>query len=322
MRLGVLLILLMEKMNETIRIEHKRKKHNHKRNIFSIVSLRNPKHRNIVVAATIADHPIAFHGWGVSGVGKRVDNKADYNFFWSFKKGRLPSSKIPLMELPEIAINYIDWKAVHPDYQFLRNPQKLIKLWKSRHPFHVIFPYKIASNSLSEAVVAPAFDPLVSSDISVPTFCLFWIEDPDLIEFMKLIKQNAPYVQIGVSSLNDSKETPPFNSKELIEYLKLKNITHFKLIVEDPLMEELDIASSHTQLAIPLVGQTPEWIVKRQGSISSEIFHKHTGFPVKVNEHARIASMKPRSAEDLNKIINLAAKRLHTRHRQLHSSRV
>lgn len=252
-------------------------------NFVSILSFRDWRHRDRVVAELAADKPIAFHGWGVSGIGKRVDPLSDDLAFWTYKEGRPLGSKIPLLEPPQYAVHHIDWEKVHADYRYLENPSRLASIWDSSMPFHVIFPYNRDTDTLSSSVVTPAFDPEVAPNVPVPTICIFWVKDPALSHLVKGVKKVSPGAQIGVSSLNKMKHSPKFNTDELVEYLQTARISFYKVLVEDPLLEPLDIASSHSQFAIPLKGDKPLWKVKRIGSMSPFAFADRTGFDIDVS---------------------------------------
>lgn len=280
--------------------------------VAQVASLRNPRHRNFVVAQVVADRPIAFHGWGVSGVAKRVDVLSEHHAFWLYKEGRPTGAKIPLLEPPQYAVSHIDWEQVHPDFRYLECPHKLRELWEDVVPFHIIFPYRQDTMSLSDAVITPAFDPDVAPNTPVPTICVFWVEDPALKQFIKTVKHLDGHAQIGVSSLNDSKEAPPYNTPDLVEYLKRKKIEFYRVIVEDPLLEALPIASSHSQFVIPLKGEEPVWRTKRKGSLSPEAFSGLTGFDIDKESAltARVASRRADPAVDLDPVTFEAARRI------------
>jgi len=273
----------------------------------SIVNFRNPRHLNRVVSQLVGDNIIAFAGWGVEGMGRRVDRLSNFQEFWEKKSGRPTSSKVPLMEPPVDAVEHVDWKSVHPAFRHLQDPAAFRRIWGGGYPFHVIAPYA-DQGSLTEAVVTPAFDPDVAKTTPVPTVSFFWMKDPALDKLICEVKKQDPAAQIGVSSLNDRRETPPFNTSELIEYLQVKKNTGYRLIVEDPLLEKFDIASSHSQFAMPLIDQEPAWQMIRRGSLSPNGFQRATGFDVIVPDDIRVAARRAPEDEDLDFKLNQAAK--------------
>ena len=275
-----------------------------------LLSFRNRHHRGPIVEELLSDSPIAFHGWGVSGVCGRVDRQSQFNKFWELKEGRPPGSKVPLLEPPKSATQHIDWRAVHKDFRYLEDPHALKRLWSSRLPFHLIFPYNTSIRSLSEAVVTPAFDPIVAPDVPVPTICLFWIGDPAMETMVKDVKNENSSAQLGVSSLNESHEIPSFNTRDLIAYLRDRQIYRYNIVVEDPILESLDIASSHSQIVVPLVGEEPVWLMKRRGSLSAKGFSKATGFKATEVENVRVASRKVNPKDNLDDKLVESAKRI------------
>ncbi len=276
----------------------------------SVLSFRERHHLPQVVSALLADDPVAFHGWGVSGVCGRVDRDSHFQKFWSLKQGRAPGSKIPLLEPPEEVVRHVDWPRVHPAYRYLQDPSALRRVWNGIVPFHLIFPYRMEGDSLSEAVVTPAFDPEVASSTPVPTVCFFWIDDPALVRLVRRVKASNPRVQLGVSSLNDPKQTPPFNTPELIAYLKSRGIGRYDIVIEDPVVEPVGIASSHSQFTAPLVGEDPVWVMKRRGSLSAHGFTARTGFPVAGAESAKVAARQAPPERDLDREVRECAGRI------------
>lgn len=275
---------------------------------IAVVSFRDPRHLDLVVDYTMSDKPFAFHGWGVMGAGKRVDKKSN---FWGhhlmLKKGRSLGSKIPLLEPPEYAVKHIDWNAVHPSLQYLKDPKEFAKLWSSGRPFHIIAPYNAKGDTLTPAVVTSAYDKEVASHTSVYTVCIFWINDPALVEFMKRVKKIDYQIQIGVTSLNDPGQLPDFFTDKLIETFKKNGVTLYDLVVEDPLLEPLQIASSHSQFALPLKDQLePVFTVKRKGSLSPAEFSRLTGFKVVGKDDAPIAAHLEQDGDYDEKMTHLA----------------
>ncbi|GEM_PF-1137914 len=275
-----------------------------------VLSFRDRRHLRPIAKMLLDDDPVAFHGWGVSGVCGRVDAASGFQKFWILKSGRPPGSKIPLLEPPEEIVRHVDWEAVHPAYRYLRDPNRLKKVWKGAVPFHLIFPYNAKGSSLSDAVVTPAFDPEVAPRTPAPTACFFWIDDPSLVRLVREVKAKDVTVQLGVSSLNDPGQIPPFNTEELLGYLKERRIGRYAFVVEDPVVEPLDIASSHSQFVVPLDGEEPVWTVKRIGSLSPAAFARRTGFRVAVPEAVRVAARRAPVEANLDALVEECARRI------------
>ena len=278
--------------------------------VVQVLSFRDRRHLPLVVDALLADAPVAFHGWGVSGVCGRVDVASQFQKFWSLKQGRPPGSKIPLLEPPEEVVGHVDWDKVHPAYRYLRDPASLRKVWRGTVPFHLILPYRAEGGTLSDAVVTPAFDPDVAPHTPVPTACFFWIDDPALVRLVREVKSTIPGVQLGVSSLNDPGQPPPFDTRDLLAYLKSRAIDRYDIVIEDPVVEPVGIASSHSQFMVPLEGEEPVWTMKRRGSVSAQGFTRHTGFPVVGAETARVAARQAPPERDLDAEVEECARRI------------
>lgn len=278
--------------------------------LIPLLSFRERKHEDLILQTLLVDNPVAFHGWGVSGVCGRVDEDSNFLKFWELKRGRLPGSKIPLLEPPEYIADHVDWNSVHPNFRFLRETRGQKSLWRATLPFHLIFPYQENGNSLSKAVVTPAYDQEVASDIPVPTVCFFWAADPALKHLVQRLKKEDSRIQLGVSSLNQPGEIPPFKTEDLIDYLVKGGITDYDVIISDPLLEPLDIASSHSQFKVPLVEEEPVWTMMRRGSLSAQYFERYTHTPVKEHKNMKIAARKHTPDVNLDKKLEQAIKRI------------
>ncbi len=276
----------------------------------SVLSFRDRHDLRLVVDALLADAPVAFHGWGVTGVCGRVDRGSHFQKFWSLKEGRAPESKIPLLEPPEEVVRHVDWEKVHAAYRYLRDPAALRRVWRGIVPFHLIFPTREEGDTLSEAVVTPPFDPDVALHTPAPTACFFWIDDPALVRLVREVKGRNREVQLGVSSLNDPGQVPPFNTKDLLAYLKNRAIGKYDIVIEDPVVEPVGIASSHSQFVAPLEWEKPVWVMKRRGSLSAAGFTKRTGFPVVGAESAKVAARQGPPELDLDAEVEECARRI------------
>lgn len=267
---------------------------------FQILNFRNPKHLLTAATHLEADQNVAFSGWGVMGYGRRVDFLSNYQEFWELKTGRASGSKVPLLEPAGYAVEHVDWDQIHAHFRYLQNPRALRRLWHSALPFHIILPYNKAGRTLTEAVVTNAFDPDVAPTTPVPTFCLFGMEDPAIVKLLDYLKRFDPNIQIGVTSLNETGEKPSFNTPELLNYFRDKHKITTRIIIEDPLVEPIDIASSHSQFVAPLKDQKPVWQMIRRGSVSPEIFERTTGFTVEYAEDVKVAARRVSNTENLD----------------------
>ena len=240
------------------------------------------------IAEQIADGAqMALFGgvWGgFKGVKRGVQNEG---FFMRVKPGRPKEAKVAMMVPPSDATQLVDWSLVHPEFQYLRDYERFRDLWSANEAYlHIIAPIKPSLRTLPEIFETtpedfrsryPNLDP-----VSASTACFFWREDPYLKHFTALVKRlSHATVYIGVSSLNRHKEKPPYLYGELVDQIKdgRTNPATIHLIVRDSIYERHEAFGSHTQLRLPLKGETPTLKVIRIGTLSLEGFEDRTGLP-------------------------------------------
>jgi len=264
--------------------------------IYSIRDLS--RHREIAWALASGKKAVMF-GMGLWGIVKAVEDprtqgrlagrRGESRVFWEVKVGRPRQSKIPVMVPPEQMGRLIDFGKLHPRYRFLRNRGAREKLWAHGAPFHGIFPLKSRTHIDEAFVTRPEELP---EDWRVPysTVSIFWMEDPAWHNLARLAGRITSRSLLGVSSVNTHGEEPPFTYDELVSMLSRKPEWDFDLLVRDEATESVDLKSSHTQIRFPLHYEEPECVVLRIGSLSARGFAEATGLPVRVHEHATIAS--------------------------------
>lgn len=256
------------------------------RKCIPVFDLRNLDHQAEAAKLLTRGARMAMYGgvWGGFRAVKRWDFAE--RFFHQVKVGRPEEAKIPLMTLPEDAVRIIDWSRVHADFRFLEDYWNFAKLWESHGAFlHIIAPVRETLKSLPPIFVTSAeeFDRRYpnSTPVSSPTIAGVWRDDPYLRHFATLIRRYSHTdMHIGVSTLNPHGEEPPYTFEEFKKDLSVGRIPaeSIDLIVKDGLYEETEAFSSHTQLRLPLTGETPTLKVVRIGSLSPEGFKQATGF--------------------------------------------
>lgn len=254
-----------------------------------IYDFRNPQHQVEIARVLARGGQILMYG-GVWGVFKGV-KRATFGetFFERAKPGRPPEAKIPMMMTPEDAIKVIDWSKIHPDFtdfKFLKDYWNFKKLWEGHGAFlHIIAPVRPTLQTLPDIFKTtpeeftkryPNLEP-----IRVATIALLWQEEPARRHFSRLVKRfSHTDIYIGVSTRNKHGEEPPYTTDELYSHIRtnLSGLEDIELIATDKKYEESGAFASHTQLRLPLVGETPTFKVLRLGSLSIEGFEKATGF--------------------------------------------
>lgn len=250
-----------------------------------ILDFRNLQHQ-VEIAKVLASCGQVIMFGGVWGVFKGVQRATiGETFFVRAKPERPPEAKIPQMIPPEDAIKEIDWYQVHPEFRYLQDYWSYRKLYSHGAFLHIIVPVRPTLKSLPDIFITepsefakryPNLEP-----IRVATVALLWQEDPSRRHFSALVKRfSHTDIYIGVSTANPHGEEPPYTTQELFDAIcnGRCDISEIDLIVTDKKYEESGAFASHTQLRLPLVGETPTLKVLRIGSLSIEGFEAATGF--------------------------------------------
>lgn len=262
-----------------------------------VYSVREPFHYSAIAKAIASGAVIAFEV-GVMGIMIAVEDprtgKDNWKKFWEVKRGRASQDKVPMMMLPKDQYKVVDFNKLHKDFQYLRDPQKRHEFFGSL-PFHTILPFKESVRHINrDAFVTTSEDSKKKpADQYVPssTICIYFQGgDKVWVNIAERVKHYNPYVQLGISSLNDHGEQSPYTFEELVGYVNKKQRIDFDYVVRDPIAARAQIKSSHTQIRLPLEGEPAEILVVRKGPVSAETISKHTGHPVRVLASAKFAS--------------------------------
>jgi hypothetical protein len=228
----------------------------------------------------------------------------DADLFWEIKAGRPHWSKLPLFCKPQDALRLIDFRFVHPDYRHLAQRERFSRLWQSHGaPLHIIAPLRQplrylhpAFQTLPTDLVEQAADNRHAADRLIPcaTASFFWMDDPAWESLATLIRLSClPHAFMGGSSFNDHGAQPPYTRGELASYVQARGRLQFDLVVADHLFESTRAFSSHSLVRLPLVGEPPELVMLRYGSVSPGWLAESTGYPVRLLESASVASRHP-----------------------------
>ncbi|MHB8574832.1 MAG: hypothetical protein ACYDCQ_05815 [Dehalococcoidia bacterium] len=209
-----------------------------------------------------------------------------------------------MLARPRDALRFIDFTLVHPDFRRLARRETFEWLWASHGgPLHVIAPLKQPLRFLHPAFVTDADDlrQQVSAQcetadrvVSCATASFFWMPDSVWERLATLIAlYSPPRTCIGVSSFNDHGEQPPYTYAGLIDDVARRGDVLFDAVLNDERYERMGAFSSHTQVRLPLVGESPELVVVRRGSVSHSWLATASGYPVRVLDSAGVASRYP-----------------------------
>jgi hypothetical protein len=265
-----------------------------------VFSLRQPEHQNII-AKWIASGRAGAVEIGVMGVLKAVSPENDIdtysgNTFWKVKKGRGPLDKIPVLMPPDDHARIVDYARLHPDFAFLEDPENRRRFF-DKYPFHTILPVAPeAEINVDVFVTTPEESRRKYADpdqwTAASTICAFFLGGDCIWEKIAgLVSQLNPAIKIGISSLNDHGEQPPYDFYEFVSYVNLKQRMDYDFVIQDPVIRRSQIRSSFTQIRLPLRGEAPEVLVTRKGSLSTDLLKKHLGgYAIRELSSAKTAS--------------------------------
>lgn len=251
-----------------------------------IYDFRNLTHQVMIAKALAKGERMAMFGgvWGAFRAVKRNTTAEDF-FHRQVKPGRPWEAKVPLMIKPKDGLRLIDWSQVHSNFRFLSDYAEFKKLWNLHPAFlHIIAPVRPTKHSLPDIFITTPQDyqkRYSGNDIiQVSTVALLHRHDPYLEHLSAWVERfSHTAMSLGVSTLNPHGEEPPYTEKELFEDIKTARckVAEIDLIVTDRLYEESGAFGSHTQLRLPLVGESPTLKVLRIGSLSIDGFETATG---------------------------------------------
>ncbi|MDP2586111.1 MAG: hypothetical protein Q8P29_04500 [Candidatus Levybacteria bacterium] len=249
-----------------------------------VLSVRNSDHHRLIAEHIVSGSTGVFEV-GVIGVLKAIPSDSAINnggekVFWEIKRGRKLEDKVPMMMLPEHHDKVIDYDKIHPDFAYLKDSGKRRKFYGTI-PFHAILPLADGAIINQNVFVTTPEDskkkPL-DQQVSNSTVCVFFSGgDKAWNNIAQLANTINPNVHLGISSLNDHEEQSPYDFKELIDYVNKKQRIDFNFIVEDPIVAKYQIKSSMTIIRLPQVGEPPEIVIIRKGSIGADTLRRHMG---------------------------------------------
>lgn len=266
-----------------------------------VFSIREPKNLSKIADLVCSDKPAVFEAAGVFGLLAEVKNTPKPNGagrkFWSLKQGRNPLDKVPIICLPESAGNLIATSKLNKHIRNVISEGISRKNFWGHLPLHVIAPVidRIPLVNSETFITTPEESARKGLEyVPEPTICLYFQQDQDWESLARGIQLRTPYSLFGVSSFNYSGEQPPYDFAELESYL----VEHPDLaesvagIIYDPAAWDCDIASSQTQVRLPLKHEEPVLTITRPGPVSAQMIEEHTGFKTRILENAKHAVSK------------------------------
>ncbi|MBI3341682.1 hypothetical protein HY024_01010 [Candidatus Curtissbacteria bacterium] len=259
-----------------------------------ILSVRDPNQHGDIARAIASHKPVIFMAGGVIGAGNAVRHGTDgARVFWdTFKPGRPETSKLPMMVAQEKQYEIIDWSKVHEDFKFLKSGPKRADFF-GQLPMHVIYPHNSYDRVTDRAFITEPSDMAQEHEIiraNVPTVCMYFQRDSDWVKIAHIIGEYAPWSRFGITSCNEKGKKPPFSLAEF-EADVMRRVGEGKTVweatqavayIEDPIAEEIGVASSQSQVRIPLKGERPTLKLVRHGPVSPRLIKAQTGADVEV----------------------------------------
>lgn len=263
-----------------------------------LYSIREPENLSRIADLVCSGKPAVFEAPGVFGLLSEVKNESKANNagreFWLLKGGRPHVSKVPIICRPESAGNLIAVSKLNKEVgQVISDGKKRKKFW-GRLPLHVIAPVvdRLPLVHRETFITTPKESAMKGLEyVPGSTICLYFQHDDDWDALARGVELRAPFSLFGVSSFNLSGEHPPYNFWELVAYLA----GHHELaksvagIAYDPATWDCDIASSQTQIRLPLKHEDPVLTITRPGPVSAEMIEEQTGFDVRTLEGTKRA---------------------------------
>lgn len=284
--------------------------------IIPVYDFRSLDHQESIAKALVNGNRMALFGgvWGgFKGVKQATKNEG---FFYEVKPGRPREARIATLMSPEMALGLIDWSKVHPKYRFLENYRNFKTLWSSHDAYlHIIAPIRSTLSRFPEIFVTTPEDfknryPNWPS-VKFSTASFVWRDDPYMRHFSALFNRfSRIQTYVGVSTTNPHGEEPPYLLEEMVDQLLTGKTPSelIDLIVKDDLYASFEAFSSHSQIRLPLLGESPTFKVIRIGGLSPEKFRQATGFEIEMLPN--ISDVRKNPGENLDKKLELMKKEI------------
>lgn len=247
-------------------------------------NVRDEGHKPIIARRIANLESFTAHGHGINGFAQAVPIEGrDVNHyagtFYDRKPGRV--GKIPLLGTPKMIMDIIDKRVIHPDFQRLLTREYLEEFFGLTGTRHMIVPLLGEQKRIHPNFkTGPAYSSGDWKDSGLPvdhwldhtTVSMVVLPDRDWTEIADLVTNINPRVYIGITSMNNHKEPPAYDTKEginyFIDYVKQRGEAPFDFGIRDAVFESLNLRSSHSQVRLPFVGEDPMIYEHRGGHMT------------------------------------------------------
>ena len=269
-----------------------------------VFDCRDDSHKE-TIAQLLANYKVAAaFGVGLYGFSALVEdprvgrNPGSWKVFYQAKIGRRLDKKIPIQATPKNFYRYMDKSIIHPAFRkYFDSRESRENLYKAGIAFHIMSPVPEDAHYIHPVFIQEHKVFLTDENgnltniVRIPCVSLFWWHDPDWEEISDRAEALNPHATAGISSANVSGKLPAFDFDGMVMFIENNHVAPFNFAVRDSENEHFQVRSSHPQFRPAFVGEKPEWVVLREGSISTEGFLKaiKSPFPARKLETTRMA---------------------------------
>lgn len=269
-----------------------------------VFDCRNDSHKETIAQLLTNYKVAAAFGVGLYGFSALVEdprvgcNPDSWKVFYQAKIGRSLDKKIPIQATPKNFYRYMDKSIIHSEFQkYFESRESREALHRAGVAFHLMSPIPQDTHYIhpvfiqEHEVFLTNKHGVITNVIKIPCVSLFWWHDPDWEEISDRVEVLNPHATPGISSANASGKLPAFDFDGMVMFIEDNYTAPFHFAVRDSENERFRVRSSHPQFRPAFVGEKPEWIVLREGSISTDGFLKaiNSPFPARKLETTSVA---------------------------------
>jgi len=245
-----------------------------------VFDCREESHKEPVAQLLASYNIAAAFGVGLYGfsalvedprVGKHPDS---WKAFYQAKIGRSLDKKIPIQTTPKNMFRYMNKNIIHPEFRrYFESRESAEELYEKGVALHIMSPIPNDAHYIHPVFIMNHKVFLEDGTVvEMPVVSLFNWYDPDWYEISDRIGVYNPHATPGISSANASGQAPAYDFYGITKFITDNEAAPFDLAIRDSENEGKGVRSSHPQFRPAFVGEKPEWVVIREGAMSTEGF--------------------------------------------------